>query len=185
MNISLLNSSGVVLPHLTQYDQNITLVCEDIDALDISSAPEFHFFNSKSSEMLRVQSTISDNKLNVHIPNILLIQPQTIIADIYTIDANEVGKCIYSMKIPITGRPVPSDFIYADDSGLIVKFPIITPEDEGKVLTVVNGTPQWAEGGGGSGTDVDYTNLVFSIIGRIGNEEDSNDNEEENEEEVE
>ena len=144
IEISYLNKYGTVSPRLTQWDFNQDLVIDNIDELSLSSTPEVHFYNKQSTEALCVEATISNNKLTVHIPNILLESSLTIFACLYLTE-NDSGQTIYKIGMPVDKRPRPADYIYVDDSSSVISIQDVIDALDSKPSVFV-GNPAYATG---------------------------------------
>lgn len=102
--------NGNSITSLVQWDSNVYIYLSDTD---IDRAYQVHFFNNVMDEALVVDSSFSDGKLKVKIPNKLLIQPY-IITGYVDIVKNDESKCLYGFKINIRKKPKPSDFVYVE-----------------------------------------------------------------------
>lgn len=98
-----------IITRLTQWDVNQTIKIKNID-ID-NKKIEIHFYNNYLSEGLSVEPEISNNIISVMIPNILLQMPSPITIDIYKYYDEESAKTIGTIKIPITPRKKPEDYI--------------------------------------------------------------------------
>lgn len=107
IEVTILDSDGDAINHLTQWDCNQTIVISDSD---LTVAPDFHFCNCESTEALVVPSTIENGVITVSIPNILLEEPFPIIAYMYL-----EGRSIARIRIPLKARVKPSDYEYVEN----------------------------------------------------------------------
>lgn len=116
------DSEGHILPFVTQWDLNHTMVIEN--KFGFTDPPAVHFCNKRSKEALVVLSElINDNReIAVKIPNLLLTEPFPVFAYVYTHDLDVKfpnDKTISAIYIPLKPRAKPSDFVYVENVGKI------------------------------------------------------------------
>lgn len=104
-----------IITRLTQWDVNQTIKIKNIEINN--KKIEIHFYNNYLSEGLSVEPEILNNIISVMIPNILLQMPSPIIIDVYKYFNKESAKTIGTIKIPITPRKKPEDYIDPSGSG--------------------------------------------------------------------
>lgn len=100
---------------LTQWDADQVL---QISGVTYETTPAVHFANKKSDKALVVTPTVSSGVLTVDIPNSLLRQPYPIVAYIYSYDKDS-GSTNLRIRIPVTPRVEPDDYIFPGDTGFI------------------------------------------------------------------
>ena len=115
-DIVCLDINGKVITYLTQWDIGQSLIIKNID---LASPPFFHFYNQNSKEAYVVSSTLEDNVVTVHIPNILLQESIPIVACLYAYASPTSGKTLATVKIPVRPRPKPSGYNYVEDNNII------------------------------------------------------------------
>jgi hypothetical protein len=79
--------------------------------------PVIHFVNrnpGKSEDAIVVQATLSGGVVKANIPNTLLLEPYDIIAYMYSL-ADNAGKTLETIRIPVIKRPKPAEFEYTDN----------------------------------------------------------------------
>ena len=119
-DISIYNSNGALLKNLYQWDTNQTIY---FTGMRTDTAPVFHFWDGKRDKALVVSPTISvsNNRIYVDIPNILLQKPETIIIYAYyetdrdSDGAFDGGKTEYVMRVPVAPKPKPEDYEYSEN----------------------------------------------------------------------
>ena len=107
-----------VTDSLYQWDLNRTLT---VTGLNLESSPEVHFSNANMDRSIVRQSTMSNQVVNVDIPNSLLQDPLTIEAHI-GIYEGDTFKVIEKVIIPIIPRKRPSDYQIQDTDEEIYSF---------------------------------------------------------------
>lgn len=108
---------GIEIENLTQWDINVILKIHDFP-YDV--APVFHFAGRYDKTALCVSSTLSDNTVSVHVPNILLQDNKAIKAYVFLYDLEEdTGRTIYVIDLPVYAKPKPDDYEYSDNSEII------------------------------------------------------------------
>ena len=118
--ISIYNSSGALLKNMYQWDTNQTIY---FTGMRTDSAPVIHFWDGKRSKALVVSPTVSvsNNRIYVDVPNILLQRPETIIIyAYYETDGDsdgtyDGGRTEYAMRIPVIPKPKPEDYEYIEN----------------------------------------------------------------------
>lgn len=116
LGIHLMDSNGVTISSLTQWDYNITLIIEETG---FSSAPMFHFSNQNSDRSLPVQSTLGDNgKISVEIPNDLLREALKISVYVF-VESGDSGRTVEILQIPVRTKAQPLDYEYSDNLEII------------------------------------------------------------------
>lgn len=113
--IDVYDSSGNNLTNLVQWDENVNVY---IQHPDISKAYNVHFFNSSCCHALVVESSYSENKLKVKIPNVLLTQALPIMGYVY-ITKDDESKSLYGFSLTVRKRPQPSNYVYVDSKDYI------------------------------------------------------------------
>lgn len=91
---------------LYQWDKNQVL---SVYGLNLSTAPEVHFSNSKMDKAIVRQATLSDHVVSVQIPNSLLQEAFPISAHI-GIYEGDTFKTVEVVKIPIIAKKRPADY---------------------------------------------------------------------------
>lgn len=104
------DSHGNALTSLVQWDSD---VCVYLSADEIDKAYRVHFFNNTMDESLVVESEYKDGVLKAKIPFILLQQPHIIIGYVVVVKDSET-KNLYSFKINVRKKPVPSNYVFKD-----------------------------------------------------------------------
>lgn len=108
---------GIEIENLTQWDINVILKIHDFP---YNIAPVFHFAGRYDKTALCVSSTLSDNTVSVHVPNILLQDHKAIKAYVFLYDLEEdTGRTIYAIDLPVHAKPKPDDYEYSDNSEII------------------------------------------------------------------
>ena len=116
LGIHLMDSNGVTISSLTQWDYNITLIIEETG---FTSAPMFHFSNQNSDRSLPVQSTLGDNgKISVEIPNDLLREALKISVYVF-VESGDSGRTVEILQIPVRTKAQPLDYEYSDNLEII------------------------------------------------------------------
>ena len=111
-----MDSNGVTISSLTQWDYNITLIIEETG---FTSAPMFHFSNQNSDRSLPVQSTLGDNgKISVEIPNDLLREALKISVYVF-VESGDSGRTFEILQIPVRTKAQPLDYEYSDNLEII------------------------------------------------------------------
>lgn len=111
--LQIYSPDGIVIHNLTQWDAGQSFYI--FNEFNLTEAPLFHFCNSQSEEALIVTATLSDNKIAVDIPNILLQEPYSIIAYMYCYSTDTSARSIIAIKIPVRKRPKPSQYKYVEN----------------------------------------------------------------------
>ena len=111
--LQIYSPDGIVIHNLTQWDAGQSFYI--FNEFNLTEAPLFHFCNSQSEEALIVTATLSDNKITVDIPNILLQEPYSIIAYMYCYSTDTSARSIIAIKIPVRKRPKPSQYKYVEN----------------------------------------------------------------------
>lgn len=111
--LQIYSPDGIVIHNLTQWDAGQSFYI--FNEFNLTEAPLFHFCNSQSEEALIVTATLSDNKITVDIPNILLQEPYSIIAYMYCYSSDTSARSIIAIKIPVRRRPKPSQYKYVEN----------------------------------------------------------------------
>lgn len=111
--LQIYSPDGIVIHNLTQWDAGQSFYI--FNEFNLTEAPLFHFCNSQSEEALIVTATLSDNKIAVDIPNILLQEPYSIIAYMYCYSTDTSARSIIAIKIPVRRRPKPSQYKYVEN----------------------------------------------------------------------
>lgn len=112
MLVQIFDSDGNKLDRLFQWDTNRTLC---ISGLGLSIPPTVHFYNARSNEALVLASSLNEGNVEVSIPNLLLMDPLPIIADVYvTNKETREGKTKQQIRVPLTPRPKPEDWEYVE-----------------------------------------------------------------------
>ena len=111
--LQIYSPDGIVIHNLTQWDAGQSFYI--FNEFNLTEAPLFHFCNSQSEEALIVTATLSDNKITVDIPNILLQEPYSIIAYMYCYSTDTSARSIIAIKIPVRRRPKPSQYKYVEN----------------------------------------------------------------------
>lgn len=105
------NSDNTPINCLTQWDRDLILV---VSGAETSPTPVFHFSNKKSKMSLPVTPTVSNSKLSVKIPNILLQDALPIIVDIYYRFSDGSARNKYTTIIPVIPKARPSGYEYVE-----------------------------------------------------------------------
>lgn len=100
--------NGNPITRLVQWDINQKIT---IPNLGLKNEPYFHFCNRKSKEAIVVSSVRNGENFVAEIPNSLLQQPYPIIIYVYSYSDTNSARTIYTIKIPVTPRVKPSDYI--------------------------------------------------------------------------
>lgn len=103
---------------LYRWDLNQVLA---ISGSGLTVPPVIHFVNlnpTKSEEALIVQATISSGIVRANIPNALLEEPFDIVAYMYS-TADNAGKTLEKIRIPVIDRAKPADYEYSDNITLV------------------------------------------------------------------
>lgn len=104
--ISLYDSLGNELDHLTQWDVNQYLC---IEGAMLAPIPEAHFCNVDSESTISVTPTVVDGKIKALIPNELLQQRFTIRAYLYYELEAGAFRTMFDIQLPITPRKRPQN----------------------------------------------------------------------------
>jgi hypothetical protein len=99
---------------LYRWDVNQVL---QITNTGLTLPPVIHFTNKNphlTDDAITVQATISSDTVKANIPNKLLTEPYDIIAYLYTV-ANNEGKTLEMIRIPVIDRAKPSDYQYSEN----------------------------------------------------------------------
>lgn len=112
---------------LYQWDVNQVL---RIAGSGLTVPPVIHFVNrnpGKTDDALVVQASLSGGVVSAKIHNSLLIEPYDIVAYMYSL-ADNAGKTLETIRIPVIKRPKPAEFEYTDN---------ITIETAGKLQSEI------------------------------------------------
>lgn len=114
--ITCLDSYGIQISHLTQWDYGQTLIIDNINDFeyDLTQVNTIHFCNRLSPTAIPVTATINNNRLSAPIPNELLTVAEKIFVYIF-LETENSGKTIYTIELPVRKRKKPDDIIYPDD----------------------------------------------------------------------
>ena len=104
--ISLYDSLGNELDHLTQWDVNQYLV---IDGAITDPIPEAHFCNIDSESTISVTPTVESGKIKALIPNELLKQRYTIRAYLYYEMESGSFRTMHDVEFPVRPRKRPQN----------------------------------------------------------------------------
>lgn len=110
--ITYYDSDGHLLERFYQWDNNQTITVSGISLL---TAPVFHFCNRNSDTAFVVSPDVTESGLKVRIPNILLQQPEPIVAYLYCDTGDEGYRTVHVACIPVIPRPMPNDYVFVDD----------------------------------------------------------------------
>ena len=120
----------------------------------------YYYYSKNSEQALVVKSTISDNKIIVDIPNILLQEPYNIIAYVY-LENNDSGKTVRVIEIPLRRRVKPNDYEYVDNVEIVYLSDLIR---EVEVLKEnLKSSYELAQEGGFTGTEAEFYSALASI----------------------
>lgn len=131
-DISIYDLNGDSITYFTQWDSNqkIIVECDCQDSLYVD------FWNKNHKVSYRMGSKlISDNQFEVEVPNILLIESETIFLYVCSyISDSESGRTEYMCRIPVKPKCKPKDYEFIDNIEIIslldLKKRIIALEDE-------------------------------------------------------
>lgn len=113
MGVTLYDSDNNVIEYLTQWDVNRVI---KIDGLELPYAPSIHFYNRLSKSAYVVPTQMSDGIIVANIPNILLQEAVSIIADVYTqTTSGGEGKTVYSASMVVRARAKPGNYEYIEN----------------------------------------------------------------------
>lgn len=115
-DVTCLDTYGEVITHLTQWDIDQSLIIKNTG---LSSSPVFHFYNQNSKEAYVVSSTLENDVITVHIPNVLLQEGIPIVACLYAYSSLTSGKTLATVKIPVRPRPKPSEYKYVENIDVV------------------------------------------------------------------
>lgn len=99
---------GNPITRLVQWDKNQKIA---IPESGLKDEPYFHFCNRRSKEAIVVSSVRSGGNFVADIPNELLQQPYPIIIYVYAYSNSNSARTVYTIKIPVTPRLKPSDYV--------------------------------------------------------------------------
>lgn len=104
------------ISHLTQWDANQEIIISG----EFTDNHIVHFCNKNSEYALCVQSTLlSDGKIQVAIPNILLCEPYPILIYVYSTTENVGKRTIISGKIPVRPRVEPENGYFEENHNVV------------------------------------------------------------------
>lgn len=114
--MTFLDLNEQTISHLTQWDANQEIIITG----EFTDAPIVHFCNKNSEYALCVLSTkLSDERIQVAIPNILLCEPYPILVYVYSI-TEEMGKrVIMQGKIPVRPRVEPENGYFEENHHVV------------------------------------------------------------------
>ncbi len=104
------NIEEIKISGLTQWDrgQMLRIICPDLPA-----SFQVHFTNRAREKAIPVQAVGANNAATVTIPNEILCEPYEVLAHIYFTegDAGRIGETVKTIRMPITPRAQPEDYI--------------------------------------------------------------------------
>lgn len=104
------------ISHLTQWDANQEIIIPG----EFTDNHIVHFCNKNSEYALCVQSTLlSDGKIQVAIPNILLCEPFPILIYVYSTTEETGKRTIISGKIPVRPRVEPENGYFEENHNVV------------------------------------------------------------------
>ena len=106
ITVNFKSYNNYVTDSLYQWDTNHVL---SVSGLNLSTAPEVHFYNSTMDKAIVKQSTLDDYIVTVSIPNSLLQSPYPIYANIGIYEGDSF-KTIETVKIPVIAKARPADY---------------------------------------------------------------------------
>lgn len=115
-DVLVYNSLGEQLIRLAQWDRDVYISIKDNG---ITTNYPVHFFNKNSDRSYVVESTYSDGKLKVKIPNRLLREPYTICGYIQRNDGDSERRSDLRFIVGVVPKPQPSDYITSSDPDYI------------------------------------------------------------------
>lgn len=102
--------NGNTLNELYQWEVDRTIL---ISGADITTVPQVHFANARTTNALPVAPTLADGILSVDVPDILLQQAEVLyIYLVYGTD-NEL-RTEYAFRIPVYPRKKPAEYTYSE-----------------------------------------------------------------------
>ena len=143
--ITVYDKNGNSIDNLVQWDTGVVIY---ISERYITSAQKVHFFTPESEEAYVMNSSYSNGKLSVAIPEILLRQYYPICGYIYIEDANE-KKSVYGFKIRMRRRPQPSNVVLENTKDWV------------NIEEVLTECKSWAVGGTNSRQGEDTDNAKY------------------------
>lgn len=110
--VTITRDNRYISTDVYQYDKNRIL---EIYGLQLSSAPEIHFYNGTTSEALVKQADMDESgTLSAEIPNIFLEKANPIKVFICVYNGEEfISK--WAFTVNVKSRPKPADYIAEDD----------------------------------------------------------------------
>lgn len=109
------DANGNVVTSVAQWDSDITIYISDPG---ITTNYAVDFFNPDGKMSYKMESSFSEGKLKVKIPNILLQTSYAIIGFV-TVDSFGGNRTMYRVRINVVKRPFPSDYVYVDTEDYI------------------------------------------------------------------
>ena len=143
--ITVYDKNGNSIDNLVQWDTGVVIYMSE---RYITSAQKVHFFTPESEEAYVMNSSYSNGKLSVAIPEILLRQYYPICGYIYIQDANE-KKSVYGFKIRMRRRPQPSNVVLENTKDWV------------NIEEVLTECKSWAVGGTNSRQGEDTDNAKY------------------------
>lgn len=108
-----------IVEPLYQWDLNQVL---RIYGISLSQNPEIHFTTEAMERAIVRQGTLTaDGVVEVEIPNTLLQKPYTIKVYVCRYEGNTF-ETLYEIKLPVTARKQPTDYIFVDNGEDIYSF---------------------------------------------------------------
>lgn len=111
--IACYDSNGNLLRRLFQWDSNVTIV---VNGIDTSVSTSFHFANNKSDKALIVRAAVEDGKVSAAVPNLLLQDPDPIIAYVVQTEGDDSWRrTTHAIHIPVVPRVRPDSYEYEEN----------------------------------------------------------------------
>lgn len=124
IRVNFKSYASYITDSLYQWDLNQVL---HVSGLNLSVAPEVHFYNANMDKAIVRQAELINNVVTVSIPNSLLQEALTIISNVVIYDEN-TRKVIETIEIPVYPRKRPADYQIENNDEEIYSFEALRNE---------------------------------------------------------